>query len=624
MDYTQIKKPDTKEIPVGHFHYVKEYRMLFIKYEWGLEPQMIDCDEYIDEDGVSYKGIEIEADINNVYFLLILYIRRCSERFSPKDGSPLMGFLEVHQWNVAIEVVKNVFSLGSKDSLLAASRQSGKSALARFLLPFITIFAKKFTFVKEGRFFSAWVSPTSKLGEDHYKKLKGYFKGAVDLFNEIYPDMPLVGKQEDKEVESNKNTLVYDMMSLNGTRIPYCQFVLMSADPRSKNAGFTLHCLFVDESQMINADFFNEQIQPTTMRTGGCVVSLGTTLPDPSNLLYFVFRKKTIPRNRKFLINVIEAYTSICLRSYDEANDYWNRFEQELANHGMYSDYVQSQYFVSFEIKGERWFTIEALEEKNIFNIPRLGIHNFTETLPSYSLNSTTYYRVGSFDSAKLNDFAALTIGIIERKITDDDETYHSYITDYIIVNDEEITAKTILDPEQMIQKVSVLCKRYQLDMIVFEASGQQDDRAFYLAKELKSRKLGCKVMPLSYGGRNKEKIFLKVENEIAAGRLSLPILDNVKISKEYREFIEELKIFRKVFSGSSIKFSAPDGKGLHDDFISSMANFIYLPHLINDAMSKGTSAGLGISADYDYPLGFWYKNTNTTNSSNRTVFAYK
>lgn len=176
-----------------------------------------------------------------------------------------------------------------------------------------------------------------------------------------------------------------------------------------------------------------------------------------------------------------------------------------------------------------------------------------------------------------------------------------------------------------MTKKVASLCRQFELDMVVYEASAQQDDRAFYLAKELKMRKIGTKVIPLSYGGRNKEKIFLKVEAEISSGKLKLPILEIAYTDRAYNEVVEEFKIFRKIYTGTTIKFSAPEAKGLHDDFISSIANFIYLPWLAIEADQKFITANLSSDPNYDYQIKL-YKNESLTNEENsgRTIFSYK
>jgi len=362
-------------------------------------------------------------------------------------------------------------------------------------------------------------------------------------------------------------------------------------------------------------------------RTGGMVLTAGTTLPDAKNLLYNVYKKKTIDQKRKHLYTVVDIYKSIALRSQDEADDFWGRFLDELTNWGLYSDNIQSQYFVSFDIKGDRWVTVEQLEANESFKIAKLGIEKLSNAIVSNN-NRDRFYRIASFDSAKKNDFAALILGLIEvRTDSDGYDNYYFYITDFMIINDEELTAKTILDPNIMNERVMNICQKHKIDMVVYEASANQSDRAFYLQQKFNKRRLPIKTIPIDYGGKNKERMFLKSEMELAGKKVFLPEMINTEFDKGYKEFIDQLKIFKKTYTGTTIKFAAPDGKGLHDDFISAFSQFIYLPYLIEYKKEQNATVGLGNSEEFDYYYDFYKSDeadSNMENVNKRTVYTYK
>lgn len=388
---------------------------------------------------------------------------------------------------------------------------------------------------------------------------------------------------------------------------------------------FTIHLILCDEAQLVNADFFNTNIAPMTSRTGGITIIQGTSLPEANQLLYATYRKKSIDQTHRVLFNAIEVYLSIALRSVEEADVYWQRYIKEASDNGVLSDYIQSQYFVSFNIKGDRWVELGAMEEDGIFSIKQYGIEYFTkECLRSYNKNDSRYYRIGSFDSAKKRDLAAFTAGILECTTTlDGDSNYHVYTTDFITVNEKEKENGIQINPDQLTERLVSLCIKYELDMLVYETSAQQTDRAYYLAKELKRRNVQTKVIPIDYARGMKQRMFEKVEGIINTGRTSTLDLEMTKHSKSFKEFIEELKIFKKIYEKNSIKFSAPDGRGLHDDFISAWVQMVYLPYYIEYCEMNGISADLD-AMDFDYPIMFYKANRNSEENSQRGIMYYR
>lgn len=118
MAYDLIKQPKVLEILEGETHYIEEDRILFLRYPWGLEPLAYECDIVVENDQLVYKGIEIEGDVSDIVFLFLSLVRRCSDRFDI-DGTRLTGFLETWQWAIAIQEIKDIASLKSKDYVIA-------------------------------------------------------------------------------------------------------------------------------------------------------------------------------------------------------------------------------------------------------------------------------------------------------------------------------------------------------------------------------------------------------------------------------------------------------------------------------------------------------------------------
>lgn len=87
------------------------------------------------------------------------------------------------------------------------------------------------------RMMTAWFSPSMKLSTDHYSKMKAMFKIAVDLFNELFPELPLITKEDTRDIEQNRHVFVLDRQTPSGGAMPYSKFYLGSTDVKAKNPG---------------------------------------------------------------------------------------------------------------------------------------------------------------------------------------------------------------------------------------------------------------------------------------------------------------------------------------------------------------------------------------------------
>lgn len=598
-------------------YYNPRFRILFTKIKNRYEPTLIDCDEVEIEDCIRYEGVRISK--NSIYYAFILFVRECTDRFDKTSGLPEPGFLEFFQWYIALQSIKCAMNLKSEDGLLAVARQGGKSHVGRIIMAFCTIFVPMYTYVKETRYCSAWASPTTKLSLDHLAKLKPYFKTAILLFNKMFSESPIITKDEDRDIQENKTIMEFNRETPNGV-IPYSSFYLLSLNSRVINAGYSLNLIISDESQECNAERFNEQLQPTTMKTGGIVLTLGTTLPSADNLLYQVYKKESIPSNRKILIDVKEVYELMKIRSESEAEQYWRRYELEVREKGINSDYIQSQYWVSFTILGSRFITVEKMQQLNIFNIPELGMNR---TVRRLALSKDSFYRIGAIDSARKSDMAAFIGGICHVYTNDDGSTkYRIYATDFVEINKDERSRGTIISPDDLASRSSSLCQQFQLDMLMYDSSAQQSDRAYSLHTMNKRKNVNTLIVPYDYGGRNKETMFLYFEDSLNNNSINLPDLKNTEISEEYNEFIEEIAIFKKEYTGSTIKFAAPNVRGCHDDFIAALAQLVYLPKYVEKCEDNGKTSGLSEMEDYD--IKFSRYNDLEDNNSMRTVHYYR
>lgn len=565
-------------------------KMVFVtNKENNLEPIMYDC--YIEDEKV--KGTRIEK--NSIYYMFIKYIRYSSSSIDKQSGLEIQGYLEVYQWAIAFNIIKNAIELKSNDLVIAISRQSGKSKISRTVCAFLLIFAPLYVKIPENRYCIAWCSPSRRLSADHLAKLKPDIEKAVELFNIEFQENKIITKSDDKTIRENNEIMEFNRM-INGQIIEYSSLVILSLNKAVVNAGFSIHLILVDESQEISASSFLMQVAPTTTRTSGIIVALGTTNSDPSNLLFDLYNSSEIPDDRKIIYTWEDVYDMKKLRNEDDADKYRVRVLKEIAKYGVSSEYIQTQFHCSFKTIGDRFTTIEKLNSYELFKGNAYGIEN-------YDLSKFDYI-IASFDSARFHDYAGLLLGGINRKIDNltGMEYFEYNVFEFRIFNED----KKQLSPDDLSNMVSEVCQIYKIDMLIYDTTAQQIDRAYYLQKEFDKRKIKTFIIPLNYSNK-KMFMFQTLEDAMMQKQISLPAIDFRENQKAYDEFIDEILYLKKIKKDNGkFDYKAPDGENFKDDLAMVFAQFIYCPIYIKRCREKDNLVTQNISAEYNKIINFY------------------
>lgn len=373
------------------------------------------------------------------------------------------------------------------------------------------------------------------------------------------------------------------------------------------------------ESQEVNAARFNEQVMPTVSAVGGCVCVMGTTLPSAENLLYQTYKKKSIPDSRKIIYDVEDVYRMRKLRNEEDAEMNWRKFQQELDDHSIYSQYIQTQYYCSFDVKGERFITLDRMESLGVIQEQMLcGMEKMLKNIP-YRANN--WYRIGAVDSARYSDMAVFVGGLLHVDESDNVVKYKVYATDFIIINKEERQNGNVISPTELTRRVHMLCKEYKIDMLMYDATAQQIDRVYYLHKMNEQYKVNTLIVPFNYSGNNKVNMFSKLEEKIEDVEVFLPNKNDP--DEGYKEFLKQISYFKKEVVGSKIKYQAPQSKGFYDDFPNGWGLLSYLPHWVEKCEEDRTTSNLASDADYDIKF-HKYDNSSTSMVSQRSIYEYE
>lgn len=269
----------------------------------------------------------------------------------------------------------------------------------------------------------------------------------------------------------------------------------------------------------------------------------------------------------RFTCKEVEAYKKFI--SYKAAESYMLRVNKEIANYGLDSMYIQTQYFCSFDVVGDRFLTDEMVETINLYNCNG-GIDMLDD--------GDRIFRIGSLDSSRKDDYCVLSVG--DAKIMD--ESTFDYITsirEVIIMN----PSKERLGVESIVSSMVDTAKRLKLDYLMIDATAGQFFLAMSLYLELKKANISTQLVPLIYSQQSKMDMFSYFEKTLFDRKINLPIYEYSSQSFGLIQLRKELSYFKKeIKTGGKVSYAAPNGTDFYDDAICSTAQLVYCLQYIN------------------------------------------
>lgn len=450
------------------------------------------------------------------------------------------------------------------------------------LLAFSATFIPLYTDFVGSRFFSTLCSYKNDAASTQLAKTETHITNAINLFNDLYPTTPLVADDYVKEngrkrkLKWNKSVIEINRRISEEETIPYSSLDILGLQEGVKNPGYTSSFLFVDEGQDINAESFNENAKPFTTATGGIVFVVGTANKDNTSLLYDMNKDENIEFEDRLLFDVYEVLDFKKYEDEDKGNyeQYKARFEAELKKYGKTSTYIRTQYFIDFNVASDGFTSEEELENNNILT---------GKLTREFSGNED--YRIGAVDPALKRDiagFIASECNIEQGKVSNN------------IIDIEMLRRKNegIKSPDVLVKEIAKFCALHKLDYIALDTTANQQTRAYYLYKELKSRGINTMIIPLDYSSRNKETMFGFLEDSMESQLIKLPSKDCK--AEEYKELIDELLYLKKIQSPTTgrIKYKAPNGEDFYDDLVMTLAQVNYAMQYVIENNNKKIDLG--------------------------------
>ena len=298
------------------------------------------------------------------------------------------------------------------------------------------------------------------------------------------------------------------------------------------------------------------------MSTSGVVVAIGTANSDPESLLYRYYHSTTIPSENKIIYTWEEIYKLKKHISQQHADKYRKIVEHEIAEKGLHSTLIQTEWYANFTLTNDKFVSIDFLTTNNIL------IGDLEPNIAHYTEKDV--YRVGSFDGAIKNDRASFVMGTVDLR-------GGGYKCDYkeaFVIKEAGENA----NPDDLIEKVLKLCITNQLDYLIVDNTANMEYLTIYLYENLKKNNCQTQILCFAFSGvREKVKMFALFESLLYNQTFTLPKYENVDLSIGFKYTLEELCQLKKfTTTRGEYTYKGIDAADFFDDFAMATAMFAY------------------------------------------------
>ena len=465
-----------------------------------------------------------------------------------------------YQWSASIyPIISTIEQLGGK-FLNAFARQAGKSEGVKLWLPFLIIFGRQYIKDFKHTRFTAVLGSYKQMAIDKLtNEVRPQIEKAMEVFNEMYPNTPLVSGNTAKnsDLKNNMDHMEINIM-IDGQSMPYSEiyFVTMA----TKQDGLASYVTVIDESGMVDKAKFDESVAPFSNTTNGTQVIIGVPNHNPVSLLAQTYAN---PTSTKLIYTWKDCYRYMTWINERHAEFYRMGCENEITSQGKHSATIQWNYYVNFDASTGKFMTEDILRRENIMSLP-LG------DMGKHKILGKEIFRIGSADISPKSDYFSISLGLarVDRNPENpiDFKTFLD-VQDMITYN-SDIT-KERLDIDQKVLKLLDIIERNKLDYFIIDATSNQKHFVQKLYKGIKTRGYPTCLLPYDYSKISKLTMFNQLEDDFYAHTTKLLIKD---LKWETKKLYEEMMYFEKLNKNNELSYSAPNKTGYTDDHMNSIA----------------------------------------------------
>lgn len=294
-------------------------------------------------------------------------------------------------------------------------------------------------------------------------------------------------------------------------------------------------------------------VAPFTASVNGNTTYIGLPNQDSSNLLQRMYENKTV---KKTLYDANLVYEMRKMVDKQFAEDYKKHLDGVIASNGKNSAFVQWNYFLNFMDTNGKFCTEELLNKMSVL----------TESInqPVNEKHNLNRFLCAGLDISPKKDFRVLTCMLTEIK----DGVIYNKEFDKETFNKD----KCRMEHEEVAERIANVLKRNKIDMICVDSTAQGLYFVQTLRKKIKEVGINTLIVPYSYNGSSKAKLFGFLEDTLYGGQLKMLKKDE---SWESDKTVQEMCYMIKEKGqkdSDTIKYYAPTGGDYTDDHMNSLA----------------------------------------------------
>lgn len=319
-----------------------------------------------------------------------------------------------------------------------------------------------------------------------------------------------------------------------------------TAHPSASIEGDTFHIILVDECQQAKSRVINNSIMPMATATGGTKVFTGTPGYEKN-----VFHD-TIQTNRRSDVKKDAVRQNHFQSDWKMASQYnkWYKLiaSQELLRLGEDSDEFRRQYCNQWMLEKGMFTTAQQLD--------KLGDRTMNALVRSYTRTPV----VVGIDLGRKQDRTIVTVVLVDWDHPDQFGYYYHRILNWLDLEG--------VDWEDQYFRILEFLRRYKIYRVGVDTNGLGDvwiDRMRRLMPDLEFQDLGA-------APGDQSKRWKHLRELMGMGKVTWPAGDEVKASRVWRRFRQEMEDLEIDFKGPNVMGKAPQTAEAHDDYPDSLS----------------------------------------------------
>lgn len=344
--------------------------------------------------------------------------------------------------------------------------------------------------------------------------------------------MMLMSKQEEKFIAEQENA--------RQLVLPDGSFVVTA--PISKISlieGLTLDLIIIDEAQLADDDIVDHSIRPMGKTTNAPIIRIGKA----GTKINHFYRMGQAGKVKKYYFDEVAKQRR---QLYEKSGDarhlvYEQSVRSDIEEYGKDSDYIQREYFGTWQIGTGQFTTEEALDALMTDRKPTFHSKNVGECF-------------AGIDTAKHPDSTVVTI-----------LRYNPELKVKEVINWAELRGENYQNQFEVIKD---FLSHYNITAVAIDSTGQGDFMPDMFENNTEWQDENTGLYRINFGPKTKDMMYKNLKVTIQELLTTLPNL-GTKLGERFRQQMLDLQ---QKYNGQLLSVKHPDDPQAHDDYPDSWA----------------------------------------------------